>query len=444
MDSGALMEVKENGASLGGRGETGGEMSREQLDAMVVEMVRGHADSLLRLARQHSICADDAHDAYQRGFEIFLRHAPRLEPERAPAWMRTVVKHEAMAVRRARQRDLGPAELEADAIEARNAPSPEDRAVGSDEVQRSAEALQRCKPQEVRALWLRAQGNSYDEIQEITGWSYSKVKRCIYEGNQSFLARYAGIESGAECERWRPLLSALVDGEASTDELLELRPHLRRCSPCRAVVRELHRAQTPLAVIFPIAGVTLATDHAEPAGQVFMRVYESVTSWMTERAASSILRAQMLIDGAAGSAAKATAVAATAATVAGGGAVAMEHASRTADARQSAVTPIERPVTNRARQTLAEREQARRAAEREAGERAAAEREVERLAAIESARAEAARSSKASKRADSRKAAERRSRKGSGGSLAAPAENAVAATQSPAPTTPSAGDLDLE
>ena len=283
MDSGVLMDATADGPALGRRGvaQAGRELTREQLDAMVVEMVRAHADGLLRLARRHSICADDANDAYQRGLEIYLRHAARLDPERAPRWLRTVVKHEAMAVRKARQRELGNDGLEADQIEARNAPSPEERVVGSDEVQRSAEALQRCKPQEVRALWLRAQGNSYDEIQEITGWTRTKVNRCLYEGRQAFLARYAGIESGAECERWRPLLSALVDGEASTDELLELRPHLRRCGSCRAAVRELHRAQTPLAVVFPIAAVAIAADHAEPAGQVFVRVFESVSAGST-------------------------------------------------------------------------------------------------------------------------------------------------------------------
>ncbi len=422
------MDVTADGISPAGRADApaGAELSREQLDAMVVEMVRGHAESLLRLARRHSICADDAHDAYQRGFEIFLRHAPRLEPERAPAWLRTVVKHEAMAVRRTRQRDLGPTELEADAIEARNAPSPEERAVGSDHVERSAEALQRCKPQEVRALWLRAQGNSYDEIQEITGWTRTKVNRCLYEGRQSFLARYAGIESGAECERWKPLLSALVDGEASTDELLELRPHLRRCSSCRATVRELHRAQTPLAVVFPIGGMALVSDHVEPAGHVFVRVYEAVSNWMAERAASSMVRAQMLVEGAAGSAAKATAVAATAATVAGGGAVAMEHASRTADARPSAVAPIARAAQGPEALSFAEQERERVAASRAAAQRARRDSE-----------------SRASTRRRTA-ASDRSSQKDAGRGSASSDRTSADAAGSPVTSGGAARDLDLE
>lgn len=62
-----------------------------QREAFVVDVIQCHADGLLRLARRHSLCADDAHDAYQRGLEIFLRHAHRLDPEHAPSWLRTVV-----------------------------------------------------------------------------------------------------------------------------------------------------------------------------------------------------------------------------------------------------------------------------------------------------------------------------------------------------------------
>jgi hypothetical protein len=73
---------------------------------LVVRTVREHAPSLLRTARRHSLCADDAHDAYQRGLEIFLRRAETLEPEAVAGWLHQVVKHEAMAVRRQRQRLL--------------------------------------------------------------------------------------------------------------------------------------------------------------------------------------------------------------------------------------------------------------------------------------------------------------------------------------------------
>lgn len=62
--------------------------------ALVVNTITEHAESLLTLARQHSLCADDAYDAYQRGLEIFLRHAPGLDAERAHSWLLTVVRRQ--------------------------------------------------------------------------------------------------------------------------------------------------------------------------------------------------------------------------------------------------------------------------------------------------------------------------------------------------------------
>ncbi len=118
---------------------------------------------------------DDAQDAYQRGLEIFLRHAARLDPERASRWLHTVVEHEAMAVRRLRQQLVASEEIELDGHEARHVPTPEEQVLAFDDVARYAEALGQLKPQEVRALWLQMQGLSYREIERSTGWTYTKV-----------------------------------------------------------------------------------------------------------------------------------------------------------------------------------------------------------------------------------------------------------------------------
>ena len=61
-------------------GDLGREDARRD-DALVVETVTRHAAALLRTARRHSLCLDDAHDAYQRALEIFLRRAGHLPPE---------------------------------------------------------------------------------------------------------------------------------------------------------------------------------------------------------------------------------------------------------------------------------------------------------------------------------------------------------------------------
>jgi RNA polymerase sigma factor (sigma-70 family) len=299
-------------------------MTDAQARELVLRVVAQHADSLLKTARRHSLCADDAQDAYQRTMEIFVRRAATLDPERAHKWVHTVCKHEAMAVRAQRQQLVSSEEPDLDREEARHLPSPEERMVSFDRLRRSAEALQRIKPQELRALWLKAEGFSYAEICEQTGWTHTKVNRCITEGRRAFIARYARIEGGAECERWLPLLSAVVDGEATPEQLIEVRPHLRNCTACRATVRELHATSAPLAALFPVALVPAA---AEPGHGLLVRIYEAVAGGIHERAASAALKIQAAAE--ASSAGKLAAIAASAAAIAGGSAVVVDGAART-------------------------------------------------------------------------------------------------------------------
>ena len=75
-----------------------------------VETFVGHESALRRTARRYSLCADDADDALQRALEILLLKAPSEDPRELIRWTQTVVKHEALAVRRNRERILsGPA-----------------------------------------------------------------------------------------------------------------------------------------------------------------------------------------------------------------------------------------------------------------------------------------------------------------------------------------------
>jgi RNA polymerase sigma factor (sigma-70 family) len=169
-----------------------------------VGLIRTHDAGFRRTARRHSLCADDAEDAYQRALEILLTKAPPCEPPRLAAWMHTVTKREAMAVRRARERLLGGRlsaardddPLALDSLPA-DRPGPAERAERRERVARSSEALAALKPQERRALILKAEGYSYAEIQKLCGWTYTKVNRCMAEGRKAFLERFAEIYGGA-------------------------------------------------------------------------------------------------------------------------------------------------------------------------------------------------------------------------------------------------------
>ena len=178
-------------------------------------------------ARRYATNPEDAEDAYQRGLEILLTKAPTTREEELVPWLKTVVKHEAFALRRQRER-LTPVTGDGEPIE-RGTPAAatHEQAERYERLSQSAEALGRLKPQEIRCLVLRAQSLSYREICETTGFTYTKVNRCLTEGRLVLAGRLAGIEEGAECERLAPLLSALADGEADADALARLRPHRR-------------------------------------------------------------------------------------------------------------------------------------------------------------------------------------------------------------------------
>ncbi|HEV2791205.1 MAG TPA: sigma-70 family RNA polymerase sigma factor, partial [Solirubrobacterales bacterium] len=226
--------------------------------AAVATWARNEA-TLRRTGRKYSLCADDVDDALQRGFEILLRKAPTEDPRELLKWMQTVVKHEALAVRRDRERLLaGPAPAEAEpdpdewiALLPATSAGPEEKAERREAIARSREALQALKPHELRALTLLAEGYSYVEIGEITGFSPTKINRCLAEGRERFRGLISRSEDGRRCVEMRPLLSAFCDGEAEAAEVAELREHLRACPHCRATLRAYRAAPAAAAALAP-------------------------------------------------------------------------------------------------------------------------------------------------------------------------------------------------
>src|SRR5665811_753051 len=116
--------------------------------------------------------------------------------------MKTVVKHEALALRGNRERLLGVGEDGAGDPIARIASGsagPGERLERREHVARSREALQALKPAELRSLTLLAAGHTYAEIGEITGFSQTKVNRCLAEGRERFRRLLSHSEDGTRC-----------------------------------------------------------------------------------------------------------------------------------------------------------------------------------------------------------------------------------------------------
>jgi RNA polymerase sigma factor (sigma-70 family) len=245
---------------LTGEGATDGEAARKRA---AVEVVARYEAVLRRTARRFSLCADDADDAYQRALEILLTKAPTIDSRELIRWMQTVTKHEALALRRERERLLGRGARRADDGEAvdwvallpADDDGPDEQVERREAISHSREALKALRPAELRALSLLAEGYSYAEIGRITKFSHSKVNRSIAEGRERFRSFLSRSEDGSLCRELRPLLSAFCDGETSSEEAAEMREHLRACAACRATMRAYRSTPGAVAALLPLPGI---------------------------------------------------------------------------------------------------------------------------------------------------------------------------------------------
>jgi RNA polymerase sigma factor (sigma-70 family) len=224
-----------------------------------IELVAREDAELRQTARRYSICEDDAEDAYQRALEILLVKAPSDRPRELVRWMKTVVKHEALAIRRYRERMLGVGEDEADDPIARIpavVAGPGERTERREQIARSREALRALKPAELRALTLLAAGYTYAEIGAATGFSQTKVNRSLAEGRERFRRLLTHSEDGSRCAELRPLLSAYCDGQGTPENEAVVREHLRACAGCRATARAYRAAPAAVAALAPALPVS--------------------------------------------------------------------------------------------------------------------------------------------------------------------------------------------
>ncbi|WP_022927639.1 RNA polymerase sigma factor [Patulibacter americanus] len=421
------------------RSSTGG-----GLDA--ARTLEDNARAMLRVARRYSYCEDDAHDAVQAAAERFLKHQGEIVAETATGWLVTVARNEALRVRERRGR-TGAFEDDDDRRLVHTGDGPEDLASRGEELSLAREALGRLKPQERLALWLQAEGRSYDEIAAELDWSRTKVNRNIAEGRASLRKTLAGIAMGESCAAAGPRIDRLASGHASRDDLAELRPHLRRCSSCRGRLRRARggRWGTVPPVLLAWTGWLGRAGQTVPA-PARPRVAEVVAerlALLVPASAGAVTEAGLALT------AGVAAVALGAGVVAGGtGQDAPPPAERRAPsvaraAASPAPSPAVRPVSpvvaalgasvapagaartgTEAAARAAERRQATRAAERRA------ERAARRRAAVRRAAARRA----AARRAAARRAAARRDAAARSAAPSGPAAPVAPAASAPAPT----------
>jgi RNA polymerase sigma factor (sigma-70 family) len=153
--------------------------------ALAERLYTNHRARLLAIAKRNSVCAEDAEEALQDTFILFIDHYEPDGEAPALAWLTLTLKRRCWAIYhhqrlRATVRKVGGAE----GLPDRNR-LPDEMAEVSETIARVRHQFEALKPAEREALGLLAFGYTYNEICQLTGWTYTKVNRCIAEGRSS-------------------------------------------------------------------------------------------------------------------------------------------------------------------------------------------------------------------------------------------------------------------
>ena len=250
-------------------------------------LAMGKAPGLIRFAARYTRSLHDAEDAYQRAMEIALSRAPTTDPPRFMAWLHTVLRHEALAVARARRRESPGMETDVAEVVA-------DRA--GDDVALHALAEWRERYRSIQdglaglteaqrtCLILQSSGASYQRIGEITGYSLRKVERSVLEGRASLRSWEVRLATGEVCERMGPIIDRVAQGQAAARERRSVTRHVRHCGPCRALLRDRRESNEWLASLVPVALM---------AGEAFLRTPDPspALAWWERIATGATVRA---------------------------------------------------------------------------------------------------------------------------------------------------------
>lgn len=164
---------------------------RARVQSIATELYSNRYGQLLSIAQRNAPTRADAEEALQEAFVSFIAH---FDPDSgAPpiAWVVLTLKRTCWAKARNGNRELsadnfGPWEVRADRSRLDEAASlGTDMAERIETVHAAREAMTSLKSDQRKALLLLGLGYSYKEICELTGWTYTKVNRCISEGRMA-------------------------------------------------------------------------------------------------------------------------------------------------------------------------------------------------------------------------------------------------------------------
>jgi RNA polymerase sigma-70 factor (ECF subfamily) len=236
--------------------------SRQLTEHEMTRLVDLHGGEILRTTRRLSACAADAEDAYQNTLEKLMTRPPAIDADDLAGWLTVVARNEALMIRRRHKHvDTGAFDELAAQWEA-DTDLPDERIVDNEVLGQRREALRKLTPDQLRCLLLKADGMSYREISQLTGITYASVNRYLTEGRRACRTMLGRIESGEECRRLEPSLSAVADGIADARTMQAVEVHLDHCMLCRATLADFRATPSKLAALLPVASDGTLTDDA--------------------------------------------------------------------------------------------------------------------------------------------------------------------------------------
>ena len=175
--------------------------TNSQTEALAERLYSAHHSRLLVIAMRNSSNKEEAEEALHDAFILFIDH---FKPDSAApplAWLTLTLKRRCWELarnqRRKLLREIDPSLEDASHTLVLYPRAPEENLEVAEEMATLGARLSRLKPDQRTALVLFAIGYSYHEIRERTGWSDTKINRCIRGGRAAL--REDGSILGDEC-----------------------------------------------------------------------------------------------------------------------------------------------------------------------------------------------------------------------------------------------------
>lgn len=159
--------------------------------ALAEQLYRTHRPQLIAVARRNCDDRGEAEEALHDAFILFIDHYDPSCGSPPLGWLILTLKRRCWATYQRRrlgrkltggeQRPAATHKTPPEAVD-RHHQGPQESAELGEAVAAVHAQLARLRPSERRALTLLSLGYSYREICTVTGWTYTKVRRSIYEG----------------------------------------------------------------------------------------------------------------------------------------------------------------------------------------------------------------------------------------------------------------------